>query len=115
MATRSPIRVCGTSRSDGDDPPGQLVAQDQRAVDHEVADPAVPEVVGVGSAHTDGRDLDQDLILGEARSGDVFDSELALAGQDAGPHGGRNGAGHEREPFGDGSVSVTGLTSGLAA
>ncbi len=48
--------------ADGDDAARQLVPEDHRLLDDEVADPAVPVVVHVGSAHADGGDLDEDLV-----------------------------------------------------
>ena len=79
-------RVNGAS--DGGDPAGEFVAEDQRVVHHVVADPAVLVVVDVAAADADGGDLHQDLVGVELRDGQGFHSHVALALQDGGAHGG---------------------------
>jgi hypothetical protein len=39
------------------------VSQDQRASDDEIADAAVLVIVDIGSANSDGQNLDQDLAF----------------------------------------------------
>jgi hypothetical protein len=48
--------------ADGRDATRQLVAEDHRLLDDEVADPSVAVVVHVGSADPNGGDLDEDLV-----------------------------------------------------
>jgi hypothetical protein len=55
------------------DAPRQLVAEDHRLLDDEVADPAVAVVVHVGSADSDRRDLDEDFVRPRRRDFPVLD------------------------------------------
>ena len=75
--------------SDGGDPPGELVAKDQRVVHDVVTDPAVLVVVDVAAADADGGDLDQDLVRVQLRDGQGFHGHVALAFEDGGAHRGR--------------------------
>ena len=75
--------------SDGGDPSGEFVAEDQRVVHDVVADPAVLVVVDVAAADADGGDLHQDLVRVELRDGQGFHGHVALALQDGGAHRGR--------------------------
>ena len=73
--------------ADRDDHTGRLVTEDQRAVDHVLADASLPVVMRIGPAHADGGDLDQYLVVGWGRHRPVFHSYLVHAGEHAGLHG----------------------------
>jgi hypothetical protein len=75
--------------SDGGDPAGEFVAQDQWVVNHVVADPAMFVVVNVAAADADCGHLHQDLIGVELRNREGFQGHVPLALQDGGSHGGR--------------------------
>ena len=70
------------------------MAENQGPLDDELADAAVPEVVGVGAADADGGDLDQHLVAGYLGQRDLFHVEGFGAGEDTGGHRFRQGAGH---------------------
>ena len=72
---RDPVadRDVGDVSADFDDLPGGFVAEDDRSVDDEVADPADLEVGGVGAAHADGFDPDDGFVGQWRRVGHLAD------------------------------------------
>jgi hypothetical protein len=52
------------------------MAQHERGLDHETPDAPVLVVVGVGSAHPDGADPDDDLPRTGPRNGTLLDDDV---------------------------------------
>ena len=67
-----------------DDDTGNLVAEHERLLDHERADPAVLVVVHVGAADADGPDLDEDIAVAERRERAHLEADIAFRVQDRG-------------------------------
>ena len=73
--------------ADCGDPARQLMAEDHRLVDDEIADPTVAVVVDVGTAYADGGDLDEHLVGCRRRDRAILDRQVPGTRQHAGPHG----------------------------
>jgi hypothetical protein len=65
------------TRSAIDDDAGDLVAEHERLLDDEVADPPVLVVVDVRPAHPDGANLDQHVSFPELRERARLESNVA--------------------------------------
>ena len=82
-----PHRHAGDLRSRLGDLAGEFVPGHQGLADHEVADPAVEEIVEVGAADPAGTDPDADLAGSERQVGALLEPQILGGMKDTGTHG----------------------------
>jgi hypothetical protein len=80
--------VLGRLAAPADDDAAGLVAEHERLLHDEVADPAVLVVMHVGAAGADGRDLDEHLVRTRRRDRAFLQDEVLDATEDRGAHDG---------------------------